>query len=112
MSNADVRRTVFAHGLKRSLRIVRLAYRFGRLSRREEQLWRRRFRHADWEMPLDDPSQLALDGRALMQISGREPGPWIGRVLDTLLDKVVSGEVINHPSRLEKEWRLHGPHAP
>ena len=55
-------------------------------------------------MPLDDPSQLALDGRALMQISGRDPGPWIGHVLDTLLDKVVSGEVINHPSR----WKRSG----
>lgn len=112
LSTKAVRHKVFTLGLRRSLRIIRLAHRLGTLERIYSQILSRRFCHADWELPLDDPSQLALDGHTLICRSGRDPGSWIGDVQRVLLDKVVTGEIVNHPELLEKEWRCHGPHAP
>jgi hypothetical protein len=47
---------------------------------------------------LDAGSQVSrlrppLDGRVLMELAGRGPGPWVGRAQRALLDAVLDGEI-------------------
>lgn len=44
--------------------------------------------------------QLALDGRALMQITGRSGGPWLGQMQAWLLDRVLDEPELNTPEGL------------
>lgn len=112
LSVEEMRWKVFSFGLRHVLRIIRLASYMDRLTETERHLLRRQLCHADWELPLDDVSQLALDGHTLMRMTGRVPGPWIGNVRHHLLQKVVAGKIVNHPQQLIKEWQKYGPHAP
>ena len=43
---------------------------------------------------------LAIDGRALMSELDRGPGPWLGKVLEGLLDRVLDDPSLNERSRL------------
>lgn len=108
----DMKRKVFSLKLHRVLQIIRLASYIGRLTDAEWQFLRRQFCHADWELPVENVSQLALDGHTLIKMTGRDPGPWIGDVCHHLLQQVVAGKIVNHPQRLIKEWLQHGPHTP
>lgn len=112
LSPREARAAAFAHGLARALRIVRLAHYFGQVTAVERQLLERQLCHADWELAVEQVTQLALDSAAMIRLAGRRPGPWLGRVRQALLEKVVAGEVVNDAHRLEREWRLHGPDAP
>jgi len=59
---------------------------------------------------------LALDGRALLALSGRGAGPWMGRLQAHLLDRVLEDPALNRPGDLEalaRAWlRTEGPPAP
>jgi len=46
---------------------------------------------------------LALDGRALMDTFQRGPGPWLGKVLEALLEKVLDDPTLNSESSLLAE---------
>lgn len=108
----QLRERVFSLGLSRLVKGVRLARYFGRLPAKKERLIVWQLRHADWELPVEHPAQLALNGKQLAGIANRPSGPWIGRVKDALLNKVVRGDVINDPNELERVWRTNGPFAP
>jgi tRNA nucleotidyltransferase (CCA-adding enzyme) len=43
---------------------------------------------------------LALDGHALMELAGRPPGPWLGRLQAWLLEKVLDDPDLNTPDDL------------
>jgi len=45
-------------------------------------------------------ADLAIDGDAVLAAVGREPGPWLGRTLERLLDSVISDPRRNTPERL------------
>lgn len=112
LSAKHARRLVFSFGLERLLKIIRLTHYFGTLNEKQWLQLRRQFCHADWDLPIEEASQLALDGHTMMRVAGREPGPWIGEVRRALLQKVIAGELNNHPEQLQREWCTHGPHAP
>jgi putative nucleotidyltransferase with HDIG domain len=38
---------------------------------------------------------LAIDGRDLLRLTGREPGPWVGRLLERLLEEVLEDPELN-----------------
>ncbi|MBA3307629.1 MAG: HD domain-containing protein [Chloroflexi bacterium] len=50
-------------------------------------------------------ADLAVDGNAVMASLGREPGPWLGRTLERLLDSVISDPERNTPERLLADAR-------
>jgi hypothetical protein len=43
---------------------------------------------------------LEVDGRVLMAAFGRAPGPWIGRTLEALLERVLDDPSLNERGRL------------
>lgn len=55
------------------------------------------------EMPVHRPGDLHVDGKILSEAVGRKPGPWTGRVLKILLEKVAQGEIPNEKGALLKE---------
>jgi tRNA nucleotidyltransferase/poly(A) polymerase len=52
---------------------------------------------------------LAVDGNDLLAELGGPPGPWLGRVLDRLLDSVVRDPARNNRERLLVDARLWAP---
>lgn len=55
--------------------------------------------------------QLALDGRALMRITGRSGGPWLGHLQAWLLERVLDDPDLNTPETLAvlvKSWPCSG----
>ena len=50
-------------------------------------------------------ADLAIDGDAVLAAVGREPGPWLGRTLERLLDSVISDPRRNTPDRLLSDAR-------
>jgi tRNA nucleotidyltransferase/poly(A) polymerase len=50
-------------------------------------------------------ADLAIDGNAVLAAVGREPGPWLGRTLERLLDSVISDPRRNTPDRLLSDAR-------
>jgi len=44
---------------------------------------------------------LALDGRALMALSGRKGGPWLGELQAHLLERVMDDPGLNGPEKLQ-----------
>lgn len=50
-------------------------------------------------------ADLAVDGDAVRAAVGREPGPWLGRTLERLLDSVISDPERNTPERLLADAR-------
>jgi tRNA nucleotidyltransferase (CCA-adding enzyme) len=58
-------------------------------------------------------AELAVDGHDLMRHLGREPGPWLGALLDRLLDSVIAVPSRNTADRLladARDW-TSGDHA-
>jgi len=55
-------------------------------------------------VPLD-VADLAVDGHAVLAAVGREPGPWLGRTLERLLESVISDPQRNTPERLLTDAR-------
>ncbi|HET9050273.1 MAG TPA: HD domain-containing protein, partial [Candidatus Dormibacteraeota bacterium] len=58
---------------------------------------------------LDEGGDLAarrrlVDGRLVMEIAGRQPGPWVGEALRALDDAVVEGEVDPHDAASVRGW--------
>lgn len=108
----QAREVVFYSGLKQLLKTIRLAYYFGHITREDLSRLSKQFCYADWHLPIDEASQLAIGGNDVLQQSGQVAGPWVGNVLQTMLLKVVVGEVTNNKADLLKEWRTHGPDVP
>jgi len=52
-----------------------------------------------------DLTDLAVDGNAVLAAVGREPGPWLGRTLERLLESVISDPQRNTPERLLRDAR-------
>ncbi|RKD25745.1 hypothetical protein BEP19_02035 [Ammoniphilus oxalaticus] len=52
---------------------------------RIEQRWRR----LDAQIEIREPRQLAIGGQALIDVFGREAGPWVGETLHTLFEQVA-----------------------
>jgi poly(A) polymerase/tRNA nucleotidyltransferase (CCA-adding enzyme) len=50
-------------------------------------------------------ADLAVDGNAVLAAVGREPGPWLGRTLERLLESVISDPGRNTPERLLTDAR-------
>jgi putative nucleotidyltransferase with HDIG domain len=49
-----------------------------------------------------------LDGRTIMRLAGRGPGPWVGRVLDALTEAVMEGEIPVGDAAAAEAWlRAH-----
>jgi tRNA nucleotidyltransferase (CCA-adding enzyme) len=46
-------------------------------------------------------SDLAVDGKDVMRVLGRPPGPWVGEVLRRLLERVLDDPSLNARERLE-----------
>ena len=57
----------------------------------------RRLAAEDREVHIRD---LALGGRDLLVLLGREPGPWLGRLLQDLRDEVAEGALVNDQEAL------------
>ncbi len=64
-------------------------------------------------LPIKDKAQLALNGKDLLQTLGLKPGPGLGKILNTLEQKVVLGELANDKTvllaqaeKLSKELNL------
>ncbi|SMO43228.1 CCA tRNA nucleotidyltransferase [Melghirimyces algeriensis] len=55
------------------------------------------------EMPVHGPEDLQLNGQILLESVGRKPGPWIGQVIQVLLEKVALGEISNQRELLIQE---------
>ena len=63
---------------------------------------------------LDAGSQLSrlrppLDGRELMERTGRGPGPWVGRVQRALLDAILEGEIPADDPGAARGWLAGHP---
>lgn len=50
--------------------------------------------------PVLEVRQLVVDGRMLIERLGRAPGPWLGRLLDALLERVLDDPALNERARL------------
>jgi len=46
-------------------------------------------------------SDLAIDGKTVMRLTGLPPGPHIGKILDELAEKIVENPQLNRPENLE-----------
>lgn len=55
------------------------------------------------ELPIHHKNELQVDGKQLMQWSGRKGGPWLREVLDEILNKVLEKELPNDEQMI-KEW--------
>lgn len=56
-----------------------------------------------------DVRDLVLGGQEVLDLLGRPPGPWLGRLLQQLRDEVADGELANTPEALaERARRLGG----
>jgi tRNA nucleotidyltransferase (CCA-adding enzyme) len=64
------------------------------------------------EMPCTELKQLAITGSDLVQSLDRPAGPWIGRMLQMLLDRTALNELQNDRETLlaaAKEWGTSHP---
>ena len=62
----------------------------------------RRVRAALEEPPVLGPGRLALDGREVMEITGLDPGPEVGRLLSGLVERVLDDPSLNTRSALRR----------
>lgn len=53
-------------------------------------------------LPIKTARELAIDGRTLIQEGGLKPGPALGKVLNTLVEAVVNGQLANEKAVLLK----------
>jgi tRNA nucleotidyltransferase (CCA-adding enzyme) len=73
---------------------------------------RTRVVRAERDHPPLTPAELALDGRAVMDVLGAPPGPEIGTALRHLLDRVLDDPRLNTAAALTSElraWRAQRP---
>jgi tRNA nucleotidyltransferase (CCA-adding enzyme) len=54
---------------------------------------------------------LALDGAALMRLTGRPGGPWLGQLQRALLEAVLEDPALNTPEALGRLVRRHAQEA-
>ncbi|MBP1933410.1 CCA tRNA nucleotidyltransferase [Ammoniphilus resinae] len=57
------------------------------------------------QLVIRQPSELRVNARQLIEVFGRESGPWIGQALAHLFEKAALGEVDNHFDNLIIEAR-------
>jgi tRNA nucleotidyltransferase (CCA-adding enzyme) len=58
------------------------------------------------EMPAKQLQELAVTSRELLGLLGGKPGPWLGRLLAHLLDRVAIGALANDSERLAEEAKV------
>ncbi|WP_349410796.1 CCA tRNA nucleotidyltransferase [Pseudalkalibacillus sp. SCS-8] len=54
-------------------------------------------------LPIQERSELGIDGNDLKEICNRKPGPWIASLLEQIEQRVLEGSIKNDPSEI-KEW--------
>jgi tRNA nucleotidyltransferase (CCA-adding enzyme) len=113
-SAAEVRRWLSRVGRERVPSVLALwrgdaeAVRPATRSRRERaalDAFVARVRRVERAGPPLAPSELALDGRAVMSILQLSPGPAVGAALRHLLDRVLEDPALNTRARLTSELR-------
>lgn len=67
-------------------------------------------RRVDWidkkmNLPIESKSDLAVNGRDLMDWTGKKPGPWLKEVLGEIERQIVFSEMENQKDKI-KEWFL------
>ena len=67
-------------------------------------------RNKDWidkkvALPIESKSDLAVNGRDLMDWTGKKPGPWLKEVLGKIERQIVFSEMENQKDKI-KEWFL------
>ena len=103
--DADVRRWVSAIGRLNLVPFMRVLVALDGARRQpspEEHGWRRLYRRMLVSARRDpiEIADLAIDGDDL-RMAGIPPGPWVGKILQTLLDAVLV-----EPSRNQRDWLL------
>lgn len=48
--------------------------------------------------------RVPLDGRDIMELGGRGPGPWVGRVMAALRDAIVDGDLAPDDADAARDW--------
>lgn len=94
---------LLSHGREKLTSALETAAVIHRWGPEEEEEMRRALLRWQQEMPVHHLRQLRVNGRNLVEATGREPGPWTGRVLDILLKKVALGELPNETEALIEE---------
>jgi tRNA nucleotidyltransferase (CCA-adding enzyme) len=113
-----LRRWLAAGGRERWRELVSLrAVEAASLPLRARGAARRSVRAFDWRVerelakgPPLSVGELALDGLALMEIIGAEPGTWVGEALRHLLERVLDDPGLNSPAALTavaRDWWTH-----
>jgi tRNA nucleotidyltransferase (CCA-adding enzyme) len=59
------------------------------------------------ELPIKSRSQLAVNGRDLCRWLDKKGGPWTGRLLERIENKVILGEVSNDPEAIQRWLERH-----
>lgn len=57
-------------------------------------------------LPIRSKSDLAINGRTLMEWTGQKPGPWLKELLGEIERRIVFGEMENQKDKI-KEWFLN-----
>ncbi|GGA38544.1 CCA-adding enzyme [Kroppenstedtia guangzhouensis] len=94
---------LLTHGKEKLESALETAAAIHRWDAEEEEGMREALIRWQREMPVHHLRELRVNGRSLMEATGRKPGPWTGRVLNTLLKKVALGELPNEAEALIEE---------
>ncbi|MGM7701656.1 CCA tRNA nucleotidyltransferase [Pseudalkalibacillus sp. Hm43] len=91
--------TLYRNGLDRLKSVMRLQQFFGYQVSTTPQEMNAIF----VQLPIQERSELAIDGNDLQALVNQPPGPWIEELLENIECRVVSGTLKNDPGEI-KEW--------
>ncbi len=89
--------------LRFDLYILQTAYQFATWRNETPLVTYEEIERKKQALPIQNPKDLALSGKDVLEWSERKRGPWIKTILDAALLAVIDGKVVNDKQQL-KEW--------
>ncbi len=99
------KRMILEEGIRRLLAAVELAAQMGMMTKEEAHIQQEQLSRWMEEMPVRQLHELAINGSSLLSFTGKPPGPWVGRVLNILLEHTALGDLPNKRETLLEEGK-------
>lgn len=97
------KRMILKEGIERLLAAVELAAQMDKMTKNEADFQQEQLSRWLKEMPVRKLHELAINGSNLISFTGKAPGPWVGRVLNILLERTALGDLPNEREALLEE---------
>jgi tRNA nucleotidyltransferase (CCA-adding enzyme) len=103
LTEEEGKRRIFRDGIRFCREALELSQRLGAIDAEERLGQSEALNRWSDEMPIRRMGELAVNGKDLIDATGRPSGPWVGHTLERLADAVILGRLANDHQQLIEE---------